>query len=116
MSPETPIVEKKKRGGCCGGKKTTAEKVDNPVPIPKMEISPIVAQPEKGENNSCQCCTKGAESQPTDGNSGHPDHFLITALDDGRPQPIVTNFRCACGTFRGCCWGTCYPGCKCPGM
>lgn len=26
------------------------------------------------------------------------------------------NFRCACGTFRGCCWGTCYPGCKCPGM
>jgi hypothetical protein len=64
--------------------------------------------------NCCQRCSK---------QGNRPDErkvprlwIVLIVVDDGRPQPFTTNFRCACGTFRGCCWGTCYPGCKCPGI
>ena len=112
MNSQTSTIETKPRS-CCSGKKTTPQ---IPVIPTDKEISPII-KIEKGQeeeqDKGCQCCSSNTE--PTDGTSS-PNALLIVAVDDGRPQPVVSNFRCACGTFRGCCWGTCYPGCKCPGM
>ena len=111
MSTQASPVETKPRS-CCSGKKTAPQ--ESPIP-PNKEVSPII-KIEKGQeeqDKGCQCCSSNTE--PVDGTSS-TKALLIVALDDGRPQPVVTNFRCACGTFRGCCWGTCYPGCKCPGM
>jgi len=112
MNTKTSAIETKPRS-CCSGKKATPQ--DLPIP-PKKEILPI-NEVEKGQeeqqDKGCQCCSSNKE--PIDGASSVKS-LLTVAVDDGRPQPVVTNFRCACGTFRGCCWGTCYPGCKCPGM
>ena len=109
MIPETSVTETKPRS-CCSGKKKA------PVIPPNREITPIIKieAPVNEEQKGCRCCSNTTEPE-ADGTSTF-GMVLIVAIDDGRPQPVVTNFRCACGTFRGCCWGTCYPGCKCPGM
>ena len=109
MNNQTATVETKPRS-CCSGKKTNPQ---DPVVPSNKEILPIIEIEREEQDKGCQCCSSNAK--PIDGTSPI-EALLIVAVDDSRPEPVVTNFRCACGTFRGCCWGTCYPGCKCPGM
>lgn len=115
MTNET-CVEGPKTGGCCSGKKRSADKTVDPAK-PTLEIEPIVkVQAEEAESAGCRCCSR--ETDPEPANDGRLPYSTICAnnaaiQDDGRPQPVVLNWRCACGSFRGCCWGTCYPGCKC---
>lgn len=110
------MTEKKQGKSCCSGKKRnsleTTKQVDEIAVSQDREIVPTVKQA-----SGCQCCSsKPAEDKPVEECTSPGVSFLTPVADDGRPQPVVMNFRCACGTFRGCCWGTCYPGCKCPGM
>jgi len=104
MTSSTPTTTESKPRSCCSGKKNKPTELKSET-LPKVEITPIIIKEVDEEvPKGCQCCSSNNTEPESD------------AIDDGRPQPVVTNFRCACGTFRGCCWGTCYPGCKCPGM
>ena len=113
MVCKSSTTEEQKPKSCCSGKKVTTP--DNSAIPQERAIAPI----KKGDGlqeTGCECCVKRVDPDPSEGPSFTWTQVLIVDVDDGRPQPVTTNFRCACGTFRGCCWGTCYPGCKCPGM
>src|SRR5579859_3625865 len=113
MVCDSVIKEEKKGKSCCSSKKSATP--DNSAIPQERELTPIT-KGEREQETGCQCCVKRVDTDPSAGYSQILARVLIVDVDDGRPQPVTTNFRCACGTFRGCCWGTCYPGCKCPGM
>lgn len=113
MVCKSSIIEDQMPKSCCSSKKGTNP--DNSA-IPQARASAPIKKGEGQQEIGCQCCVKRVDPDPLEGPSFTSTEVLIVDVDDGRPQPVTTNFRCACGTFRGCCWGTCYPGCKCPGM
>src|SRR5277367_4595931 len=91
-------------GVCCNAKRGDGKDLDASTSTDSKEVE-----------RQCACCSEQDQDFPKK-RTPHCLSIFLNTVNDGRRRPVVTNFRCACGTFRGCCWGTCYPGCKCPEM